>query len=52
MAIGKTGATLNLEKLSIKFGNINIVHKMEFKKTVSKLNYLLHSKYQKNIVGY
>ena len=35
-----------------KSENINIVHKMEFKKTVSKLNYLLHSKYQKNIVGY
>tara|TARA_Y100001970_G_C14184447_1_gene831701 strand:- start:51 stop:1352 length:1302 start_codon:yes stop_codon:yes gene_type:complete len=27
MAIGKTGATINLEKLSIKFGEINIIQK-------------------------
>jgi glutamate N-acetyltransferase / amino-acid N-acetyltransferase len=27
MAIGKAGASINLEKLSIKFGNINIIYK-------------------------
>ena len=35
-----------------KSENINVVHEMKFKKTVSKLNYILHSEYQKNIVGY
>ncbi len=27
MALGKAGATLNLDKLSIKFGNLNVVYK-------------------------
>ena len=27
MAIGKSYASLNLEKLSIKFGNISVIHK-------------------------
>jgi len=27
MAIGKAGASINLENLSIKFGNINIIYK-------------------------
>ena len=35
-----------------KVENINIANKMEFKNTVSELNYILHSEYQKNIIGF
>ena len=35
-----------------KVENINIANKMEFENTVSELNYILHSKYQKNITGF
>tara|TARA_B110001452_G_scaffold198487_1_gene168478 strand:+ start:1066 stop:2439 length:1374 start_codon:yes stop_codon:yes gene_type:complete len=34
-----------------KAENINISNKTEFKNTISKLNYILHSEYHKNIVG-
>ena len=42
MAIGKSGVEINLNKLSIKFGNINIVQK-------GKLNKSYNEKKQQNI---
>ena len=35
-----------------KIENVNIVNQKEFKNTVSELNLILHSDYQKNIEGY
>jgi arylsulfatase A-like enzyme len=35
-----------------KVENINIANKMEFENTVSELNYILRSEYQKNITGF
>jgi len=46
MAIGKAGATINLEKLSIKFGNISIVSKGKLNSNYSEsevLNYMKNS---------
>ena len=45
MAIGKSGASINLEKLSIKFGNINIIYKG---KLHNQYNELEASDYMKN----
>jgi glutamate N-acetyltransferase/amino-acid N-acetyltransferase len=45
MAIGKSGASINLEKLSIKFGNVNIIYKG---KLHNQYNELEASDYMKN----
>ena len=45
MAIGKAGVLLNLDKLSIKFGNINIIHKGKLHMNYSEME---ASEYMKN----
>jgi glutamate N-acetyltransferase/amino-acid N-acetyltransferase len=45
MAIGKSGASINLEKLSIKFGNISIIYKGKLHNNYSELE---ASEYMKN----
>ena len=45
MAIGKAGATINLEKLSLRFGDINVIYKG---KLHSNYNELDASDYMKN----
>jgi glutamate N-acetyltransferase / amino-acid N-acetyltransferase len=45
MAIGKAGAPINLEKLSIKFGNINIIYKGKLHNQYSEVE---ASDYMKN----
>ena len=45
MAIGKAGATINIEKLSLKFGDINVIYKG---KLHSNYNELDASDYMKN----
>ena len=41
-----------VDVLTIEIENVNIVNQKEFKNTVSELNLILHSDYQKNIEGY
>ena len=41
MAIGKAGASINLEKLSIKFGNINIIYKGKLHNQYSEQKHLI-----------
>ena len=45
MAIGKTGATINLEKLSLKFGDINVIYKGKLHGNYNELD---ASDYMKN----
>jgi len=45
MAIGKAGASINLEKLSIKFGNVHIIYKGKLHSQYSELE---SSDYMKN----
>ena len=54
MAIGKAGATINLEKLSIKFGNIVIVSKGKLNSNYSESevsNYMKNSNIDIHIDG-
>ncbi len=44
MAIGKAGATINLEKLSIKFGNINIIQKGKLNNNYSEPEVAIYMK--------